>query len=123
MSIKDTVSADNLVKKSRRLGFIFSLKERDASKKISMDLVLDFCPLCTLCPFVSFVYLMPFEHLVPFVHCSQPDALKQLVAVYVGRSFVCWKEPEVVTWLERNVKSVLARVDQQDPLVQECARK
>lgn len=35
-----------------------------------------------------------FEYLVYFV-CSEPLALKQLEALYVGRTYHAWKEPEV----------------------------
>ena len=55
--------------------------------------------------------------------CSLPDALKQLIAVYVGRCFACWKEPEVVVWLEKNVKEVIKRVNNKDPVVEEYAEK
>ncbi|XP_019629666.1 PREDICTED: transcription factor 25-like [Branchiostoma belcheri] len=59
----------------------------------------------------------------PQAQVSQPEALGQLVALFVGRSSPLWKEPEVMQWLERNVKVVLERVDQADPLVEECRKK
>ena len=34
------------------------------------------------------------EYLVYFV-CSEPLALKQLEALYIGRTYHAWKEPEV----------------------------
>ncbi|XP_052269537.1 transcription factor 25-like isoform X2 [Dreissena polymorpha] len=49
---------------------------------------------------------------------DDPVALKQLIALYAGRCHVCWKVPNVMEWLERNVKEVLARVAQKDPLVE-----
>lgn len=54
---------------------------------------------------------------------SEPKGLKQLVALFVGRTFSEWKDPEVVDWLARNVKQVLGRVDKNDPFVEECAKK
>ncbi|KAL4234568.1 Transcription factor 25 [Mactra antiquata] len=48
---------------------------------------------------------------------SQPEALKQLIALYVGRCYPCWKIPEVMEWLEKNVKSVIKLVDSQDSRV------
>ncbi len=54
---------------------------------------------------------------------SQPDALKQLIALYVGRCYSCWKEPEVVAWLERNVRETLVRVDSKDPFIKESQEK
>ncbi|XP_066290795.1 ribosome quality control complex subunit TCF25-like isoform X2 [Branchiostoma lanceolatum] len=59
----------------------------------------------------------------PQAQVSQPEALGQLVALFVGRTSPLWKEPEVMQWLERNVKVVLERVDQADPLVEECRKK
>ena len=55
--------------------------------------------------------------------CSLPDALKQLIAVYIGRCSACWKEPEVMVWLEKNVKEVIKRVNNKDPVVKEYAEK
>lgn len=54
---------------------------------------------------------------------SQPDALKQLIAVYVGRCYMCWKLSEVMEWLERNVKIVIERVEKKDPLLQQYAQR
>ena len=56
-------------------------------------------------------------------HCSQTEALRHLVALYVGRTHASWKEPEVLTWLERNVKEVLQRVDDMDPLPNEYTER
>ncbi|XP_060074538.1 ribosome quality control complex subunit TCF25-like [Ylistrum balloti] len=50
---------------------------------------------------------------------SQPPALKQLIGLYIGRCNSCWKQPEVLEWLEKNVKVVLQRVDNKDPMVEE----
>ncbi|XP_037291479.1 nuclear localized protein 1 isoform X2 [Rhipicephalus microplus] len=54
---------------------------------------------------------------------QQPAALNQLQSLFVGRNYVLWKEPEVLAWLERNVRAVLKRVDQGDPLVASSAEK
>jgi len=54
---------------------------------------------------------------------SQSAELEQLIRLYVGRSHYCWKEPEVMVWLERNVKRVLERVDAKEPVVEQCAAK
>ncbi|KAJ8302412.1 hypothetical protein KUTeg_018808 [Tegillarca granosa] len=54
---------------------------------------------------------------------QQPDALKQLIGLYVGRCHPSWKVAEVMTWLETNVKKVLERVDAKDSFVQECCQK
>ncbi|KAL3859671.1 hypothetical protein ACJMK2_009879 [Sinanodonta woodiana] len=59
----------------------------------------------------------------PVAEYSQPPALKQLIALYIGRCKSCWKEPEVVTWLERNVKATLQRVEDKDPLMADYKSK
>ncbi|XP_051884729.1 transcription factor 25 isoform X2 [Pristis pectinata] len=57
------------------------------------------------------------------VQTRQPSALKQLVALFVGRNWMLWKDAGIMTWLEENVKEVLRRVDAKDPLVQESENK
>lgn len=54
---------------------------------------------------------------------SQPPALKQLIGLYIGRCNSCWKQPEVLEWLERNVNIVLQRVDEKDGMVEQCRTK
>ncbi|EEC00813.1 conserved hypothetical protein [Ixodes scapularis] len=54
---------------------------------------------------------------------QQSPALSQLVSLFVGRHFGLWKEPEVLAWLERNVRVVLQRVDRGDPLVADSEAK
>jgi hypothetical protein len=54
---------------------------------------------------------------------SEPNALKQLAALYAGRCFACWKAPEVIEWLEQNVQRVLDLVDNGDPRAEEYKRK
>ncbi|BFZ12900.1 hypothetical protein BsWGS_15939 [Bradybaena similaris] len=45
--------------------------------------------------------------------------LRRLVTLYVKRCVSCWKEPEVIAWLERNVLAVLDIVDKgTDPCLQ-----
>ncbi|WAR13303.1 TCF25-like protein [Mya arenaria] len=47
-----------------------------------------------------------------------PVALKQLEALYAGRCHVCWKVPDVLEWLETNVKVVLDLVQAGDTRAQ-----
>ena len=46
---------------------------------------------------------------------ADPAALSTLSSLYVSRCFHCWKEPELLPWLERNVSSVVERVKNNDP--------
>lgn len=57
---------------------------------------------------VSHQYFMTAE-------TSQSEGLKHLIALYVGRCFPCWKVPEVMEWLEKNVKQVVDLVENKDP--------
>ncbi|XP_029464206.1 transcription factor 25 isoform X2 [Rhinatrema bivittatum] len=59
----------------------------------------------------------------PIAQISQPPALGQLVALYVGRTHSCWKDPVVMTWLEANVQQVLRMVNAQESIVDECENK
>ncbi|KAK7115258.1 ribosome quality control complex subunit TCF25-like [Littorina saxatilis] len=54
---------------------------------------------------------------------NQKPALQQLVALYVGRCFSLWKEPEALLWLERVVKDTLDLVDAKDARVTSFADK
>lgn len=54
---------------------------------------------------------------------SESIGLKQLIALFVGRTFSEWKDPEVADWLAKNVRIVLAKVDKKDPYVNECEEK
>ncbi|XP_053304821.1 transcription factor 25 [Spea bombifrons] len=54
---------------------------------------------------------------------SQPPALSQLIALYIGRCHSLWKDAVVMSWLEQNVREVLHLVDSGDPIVQECEQR
>lgn len=50
---------------------------------------------------------------------ADPPALATLATLYTVRTFHCWKEPEILPWLERNVKIVLSRIQSGDTRVEE----
>uniref|UniRef100_A0A1L8DI15 Putative transcription factor 25 n=1 Tax=Nyssomyia neivai TaxID=330878 RepID=A0A1L8DI15_9DIPT len=54
---------------------------------------------------------------------SHPAALQQLTALYVVRSKIIWRDTEILPWLERNVNTVLDRVDAKDEIVAEFSLK
>lgn len=54
---------------------------------------------------------------------TQPVALQQLVALYVCRSKLVWRDAELLPWLERNTNAVLDRVDAGEDVVAEYAAK
>lgn len=49
--------------------------------------------------------------------------MSQLTKLYIARCYHVWKESELLPWLERNVHSVLDRVDADDPLIKECEQR
>ncbi|KAK3863461.1 hypothetical protein Pcinc_030768 [Petrolisthes cinctipes] len=55
----------------------------------------------------------------PSAQLDQSKGLSQIVKLYVGRCFHVWKEAGVMSWMEENVKVVLSRVNNLDPLVKE----
>lgn len=54
---------------------------------------------------------------------SQSPALHQLVCLYVCRAKVVWRDTNVLAWLEKNVNTVLDRVDQGDEIVNDYNSK
>ncbi|XP_053677555.1 transcription factor 25 [Anopheles nili] len=50
-------------------------------------------------------------------------ALQQLMSLYVCRSKLVWRDTELLPWLERNVNTVLDRVDAKEDVVAEYATK
>jgi len=52
---------------------------------------------------------------------AEPAALKSLCALYTSRTFHCWKEPEILPWLEKNVTTVLKKITENDPRIKESA--
>ena len=54
---------------------------------------------------------------------SDPPALATLCTLYVSRTFHCWKEPEILPWLEKNVMAVLERIETGDTRVSESIQE
>ncbi|KAK6626957.1 hypothetical protein RUM44_009434 [Polyplax serrata] len=54
---------------------------------------------------------------------SRTPALNLLVHLYVHRNYHIWKEPDTLSWLEKNTLAVLNRVDNKDPVVLDYAQK
>ncbi|XP_050395527.1 transcription factor 25 [Patella vulgata] len=71
---------------------------------------------CGITPDLSVTGHTFFQH---SAQTSQTESLKQLITLYVQRTFSCWKEPEVISWLERNVKHVLEKVDSKQPCIEQ----
>ena len=46
-----------------------------------------------------------------------------LLALYVGRCSPCWKEVEVIRWLEKNVQLVLNAINAKDVRVDDYQEK
>ena len=55
---------------------------------------------------------------------TQSRGLAMLCALYVGRSFHIWKDPDLLPWLEENVTKVIERVNcKTDSFVLDCEEK
>lgn len=50
-------------------------------------------------------------------------ALEKLQNLYVARSFHLWKEADILSWLQKNVYTVLQRVNAKDDYVKFCQVK
>ncbi|XP_060779229.1 transcription factor 25 [Neoarius graeffei] len=59
----------------------------------------------------------------PKSRLGQPPALSELLGLYLGRCHSLWKEAGVMLWMEGNVREVLRRVDNKDPVVEDCQNK
>lgn len=80
-------------------------------------------PLLNKCSVAPDAQVVRHSFFGPKAQLRQPKALEQLISLYVGRTFSCWKSTEVIGWLERNVHEVLSRVDNNDPLVEQYQKK
>lgn len=102
------------------------LEEHYAEMKVIMsNLVCGqvLSPLLDKCNVALDSSLIKHPFCSPASASSYPLALKQLEALYIGRTYHAWKEPEVIDWLAMNVKIVLERVDAKDPMVEQCKSK
>lgn len=106
-------------------------QERDTHKHKADQLLQDalmmfpgvLMPLLDLCTVQPDAAVASHTFFSPQSQLGQPPALAELVGLYMGRSHMLWREGEVLLWLEVNVAEVLRRVDNNDPLVEECHKK
>ncbi|XP_042902172.1 ribosome quality control complex subunit TCF25 isoform X2 [Parasteatoda tepidariorum] len=54
---------------------------------------------------------------------NDPPALTQLLSLYVGRTYGIWKAPDIIAWLERQVREVMSRHKNEDLFFEECEEK
>lgn len=80
-------------------------------------------PLLDLCTVQPDASVTSHAFFAPRSFIGQPQALAELTALYVGRTFNLWREAAVMLWLETNVQTVLHRVDVKDPLVEDYENK
>uniref|UniRef100_A0AAY4E321 Transcription factor 25 n=1 Tax=Denticeps clupeoides TaxID=299321 RepID=A0AAY4E321_9TELE len=80
-------------------------------------------PLLDLCTVQPDSAVSSHQFFGPKSCLGQPPALAELVSLYVGRIHGLWKESGVLLWLEENVHGVLSRVNEEDPLVEDCIIK
>lgn len=56
-------------------------------------------------------------------YAKHPLALQQLIALYVCRAKLLWKDNEILPWLEKNVNIVMDRIDANDEIVADYTAK
>ncbi|KAG1649817.1 Transcription factor 25 [Nymphon striatum] len=54
---------------------------------------------------------------------SESPALKLLISMYIDTCFPLWKEPEVLGWLEKNVKKTLKNLNSNENIISEYKQK
>ena len=59
------------------------------------------------------------------IYCifSSPQGLVLLCHLFVERNYSLWKDPEVLAWLERNVKILIESLEEKENLVRDWAKK
>lgn len=75
--------------------------------------------MCEIVKHSNFMFKFPPSADIP----SQSPALQQLTSLYVCRSKSIWRDAAILPWLERNVNTVLDRVDAKDGIVAEYTQK
>ncbi|KAI1305329.1 Transcription factor 25 [Halotydeus destructor] len=50
-------------------------------------------------------------------NAPMPQAVEHLVSLYAGRTYLLWKEKEVLLWLERTVRSVVQSISSRDTAI------
>ncbi|XP_072452206.1 ribosome quality control complex subunit TCF25 [Chiloscyllium punctatum] len=102
-------------------------QKQERAKRLIQNALIVFpsvlMPLLDLCSVQADQAVLSHKYFGFDVQIRQPSALKQLVTLFIGRNWMLWKEPRIMSWLEENVKEVLSRVDANDPLVQESENK
>ena len=79
--------------------------------------------MCSLHVVCVWLCSQRFYGMREFVVSSQSEALSQLVALYVGRCAMLWKDCDVIVWLESVVKATLALVDAGDSRLEKYKEK
>ncbi|XP_072374164.1 ribosome quality control complex subunit TCF25 isoform X2 [Scyliorhinus torazame] len=102
-------------------------QKQERAKRLIQNALIVFpsvlMPLLDLCGVQADQAVLSHNYFGLEVQIRQPIALKQLVALFIGRNWMLWKDARIMSWLEENVKEVLRRVDAKDPLVQESENK
>ncbi|KAG8200352.1 hypothetical protein JTE90_028534 [Oedothorax gibbosus] len=58
-----------------------------------------------------------------FQRPNDSPALTQLLSLYIGRTHTIWKSPEIMQWLEAQVREVILRHENNDPFFAQCEEK
>ncbi|KAG7482372.1 transcription factor 25 [Solea senegalensis] len=104
-----------------------SVKQRCKADQMLQEALVMFpgvlMPLLDLCTVQPDAAVTSHAFFGPKCRIGQLPALAELTALYVGRTYIMWKEAAVMLWLEESVREVLHRVDAKDPLVLDCQNR
>ncbi|XP_029732440.1 ribosome quality control complex subunit TCF25 [Aedes albopictus] len=106
---------------------LFHLKRMDAADRALQYALLMFPAVLRL--LLNELGIQPDSRVIghnyfaPSTYDKATVALQQLTSLYVCRSKLVWRDTEILPWLERNVATVLDRVDAKDDIVAEYTAK
>ncbi|XP_014206506.1 transcription factor 25 [Copidosoma floridanum] len=105
----------------------FYLGKQESADELLQNALIMFpgvlIPLLDKCSINPDSKVMGHDHFMIKATTSTSPALEKLQLLYVSRSYHLWKEVDILPWFERNVNSVLQRVDAKDEYVKFCEFK
>ncbi|RWS02619.1 Transcription factor 25-like protein, partial [Dinothrombium tinctorium] len=78
-------------------------------------------PLLDKCSVEPDSEVLKCQHFIKSKNSYQ--SLQHLIAVFIGRNYMVWKERSILAWLERNVREVISRVKSGDQLISDFDEK
>lgn len=111
---------------SYALALFYSRKLDDADKALQYALLMFPAVLRLLLDELSIQAdprLMSHTYFSSLAYSKQRLPLQQLTSLYVARCKMVWRDADILPWLERNVGTVLDKVDENDLIVKDYEQK